>query len=75
MKLGNDKYEYLAQTFNLPVSRTLNNYSCPDTNAPDGLLTESLAMTRKKFDNKFPDADEMAWSRYGILGWDSMTVK
>ena len=32
-------------------------------------------MTRKKIDNKFLDADEMVWLRYGILGWDSMTVK
>ena len=56
LKLGNDKYEYLAKTFNLPSGRTINNFSSPDTNSPDGIMFNSLEAERKKFNSKFPSA-------------------
>ena len=75
LKLGNDTYEYLAKTFKLPSGRTINQYAAPSTNAPDGVLYESLTAERTKFDGVFPDAVPDDWRRHGTLSWDSMAVK
>ena len=67
LKLGNDKYEYLAKTFNLPSGRTINNFSSPDTNSPDGIMFNSLEAERKNFNSKFLSAGITDWVRHGIL--------
>ena len=70
-----EKYEYIARTFNLPCGRTINNFSSPSTNSPDGILFDSLKAEKNRFDNKFPGCGEKDWRRHGVLAWDSMSVK
>ena len=75
LKLGMEKYEYIARTFNLPCGRTINNFSSPLTNSPDGILFDSLKAEKNRFDRKFPGCGEKDWRRHGVLAWDSMSVK
>ena len=75
LKVGADHYDFIAKTFNLPSNRTINDYVSPSTNAPYGILYESISAEKVKFDAKIPDCPIDSWLRKGALLWDSMSVK
>ena len=65
----------MAETFNLPSPQTVNQYSSPSCNDPDGILYDSLALARDVFETENPDLDPTHFQRMVQVEWDSMAVK
>ena len=66
---------FLAKTHNLSSPSTVNTYSSPSSNAPDGILYDSLDLARNAFIEKNGNLPETDWKRHGQLEWDSMATK
>lgn len=68
-------YDLLAEALGLPKSRTLQMYTIPTTNDPDGILLKNVMKEKQAFDNRNPNADRFDWRRHVTLAEDAMTVK
>ena len=78
-KMGNTAYNFLADAFTLPSSRTLNNYNTFDTNSEDGIMHETIRDMESDFNaqksTSSTDLVNAVWRRKGVLKFDEMKIK
>lgn len=76
-KAGNSAYGFLAEVYNLPKIRTLNEYDTFDTNAQDGILHATVADMENELETYLKTVPEefREWSQKVILKFDKMKVR
>ena len=68
-------YDLVASALGLPTDRTLQEYTIPTTNDPDGILIKNIMREMLIFNRRNPNADTYDWNRHVTLAFDSMSCK
>ena len=68
-------YDLVASALGLPTDRTLQEYTIPTTNDPDGILVKNIMREMQIFNDRNPNAGLFDWERHVTLAFDSMSCK
>lgn len=73
-KLGEGRYEFVAQCFNMPVARQVRNYTSKGAKDPDGVMYTNLMEASQIIHDEFGNIHMTDHRRFFNLCWDSFKI-